>query len=638
MRDKQRETRGLADVVAVIIGPVLIMLLVGSLVYFLIEVLYGGDYAGRLRWTFGFYVFGAVLVARLSIEEGDGKAALYGGGLGIAAFIAMLQFVEYEPGSWQSQFGWLINIGLLALVWWCSRKLTWDCTHVDDQRDASDASLLEATGLDTLERPPELLEPEPLEEESNEHLGFWERVQAWRKKEQKKPHTLGKWVVYFSLAALPIFGLGQALIPPEEVESRQFTFWLMAVYIGSGLGLMMTTSFLGLRRYLQQRRLKLPMSLASLWLGIGAAIIAVFLVVSAILPRPSSETPLVKLDQFGSKDRDADDYSAQGDSAGKGDGAAGNQSDENSKSQNSTDGKSKEAVKGKGQDDSSKGSGNDRGKGGDSGKSNQQGNQSKGGNKEGDSKDTKKKDQDDRKNPDNSGNRDAKKNEPGSAGKTKQPDGGRKSRQKSNRGRSSSGPRDLGSLGKIGTIIKWIVFAVLALVVLYFVVRHGLKFLANFATWAKQLLAMLNNFWAWLLGGPKEPVTAAATETLPVVQKRPAPFASYSNPFATGLGDRQAPAELVRYSFAALESFAFEHDLGRRNAETPIEFGQRLAQRSTELADDAPRLTALYARLAYARGKLPLTCRDQVKQFWQQLELAHEELLMSRHAETAGIR
>lgn len=632
-RDKQKETRGLADLVAVIIGPVLIMLLVGSLVYFLIEVLYGGDYAGRMRWTFGFYVFGAVLVARLAIEYGDGRAALYGLGLGIAAFVAMVQFVEYEPGTWQSQFGWLINIGLLALVWWCSRKLTWDCTHVDDKRDASDVSLLEATGLDSIERPEEMREPEPEPEEAQEHLSFWERVQKWRKKEKKKPHTPGKWVVYFSLAALPIFGLGQALIPAEETESRQFTFWLMAAYIGSGLGLMMTTSFLGLRRYLQQRRLKLPMSMASLWLGIGAALIAVFLVVAAILPRPSSETPLVRLDQIGSQDRDADDYSAQGDSAGKGDGAAGDQSDEKSQSQNSTEGKSEDAGKGKGQDDSRKGSGDDRGKGGQSGKSNQKGNESKGGKEEGDGKNEKKKDDDQNKS-DSSGNRNAKKNDQGSPGKTKQSERGRTSRKRPNRSTSPKGPRDLGVLGKVGNVVKWVVFGILALVFLYFLLRHGLKFLANFANWAKQLLDMLNNFWAWLFGGKKESVEHEPVEETVVVQRRPEPFSSFANPFESGAGEHQSPAELVRYSFAALEAFAYEHELGRQVAETPIEFGQRLARRSEELKDDAPRLATLYARLAYARGKLPSASREQVKQFWQQLELAHEELLMSRRAET----
>ena len=40
---------------------------------------------------------------------------------------------------------------------------------------------------------------------------------------------------------------------------------------------MLTTSFLGLRRYLRQRNLQMPAAMTGLWLGIGALLIAVFL-------------------------------------------------------------------------------------------------------------------------------------------------------------------------------------------------------------------------------------------------------------------------------------------------------------------------------------------------------------------------
>src|SRR5262249_16730088 len=144
---------------AIVISPVLIMVLIASLVYFIIEVICGGDeVASKLRYTCTFFVFGAMLIARISIEMGDAKALIYAVALGIAAFIAMMYHVQYPPGL--AQFGWLINIGLLVLIWWCARKLTWDCTHVDEERDGSDQSVLEAAGLDTLERPAEWREPE----------------------------------------------------------------------------------------------------------------------------------------------------------------------------------------------------------------------------------------------------------------------------------------------------------------------------------------------------------------------------------------------------------------------------------------------------------------------------------------------
>ena len=43
-----REPPTLVDYVVTGISPVLIMLMVGSLVFFLVEVLYAGQYSGRL--------------------------------------------------------------------------------------------------------------------------------------------------------------------------------------------------------------------------------------------------------------------------------------------------------------------------------------------------------------------------------------------------------------------------------------------------------------------------------------------------------------------------------------------------------------------------------------------------------------
>ena len=61
-----------------------------------------------------------------------------------------------------------------------------------------------------------------------------------------------------------------------------------------------------------------------------------------------------------------------------------------------------------------------------------------------------------------------------------------------------------------------------------------------------------------------------------VVQERPRPFADFRNPFADGSAAGRSPDDLVRYSFAALEAWAFEHDLPRRPDETPLEFADRV--------------------------------------------------------------
>ncbi len=134
-----------ADYVTIAVSPALIMTLVGSLVYFLIEVMYAGDYAARLMYVFALFVFAAVLIARISIEEGSEYASLFALPLGLATFFVLLKFVEHP-----SPFSWLINIVLMCTVWWCAHKLTWDCTLIDDEEDSSGEGLMQRIGVDEL--------------------------------------------------------------------------------------------------------------------------------------------------------------------------------------------------------------------------------------------------------------------------------------------------------------------------------------------------------------------------------------------------------------------------------------------------------------------------------------------------------
>ena len=81
----------LADYLVVAISPVLIMLLVGSLSFFLIRVFYRGELAGNVRWVIFWFVIAVVLVARIGIEQGSGHATLYGLALAVSfPFISYL--------------------------------------------------------------------------------------------------------------------------------------------------------------------------------------------------------------------------------------------------------------------------------------------------------------------------------------------------------------------------------------------------------------------------------------------------------------------------------------------------------------------------------------------------------------------
>ena len=322
----------LIDLAAVLISPILIMAMLGSLVFFLIEILYAGRYEGRLVYTFFFYVVGCVLIGRIAIRFGPHRAAAYTVGLGAACFLAMMAFVEY-PTAFAKAVGPVINIGLMALIWWAANKLTWDCTHLDDDRKSSGRGLLAAAGLDgtpsaTAAEDDGEFDPDrsstAAKKKGAKPAGWLERWQNYRAWKKGKPHTPGVWVLYFALAALPLFALGQSAITADDGARRSAAFWQMAVYVGSALGLLVTTSLLGLRRYLEARNAHLPTAMTAGWLGLGFGLIAAFLACGALLPRPHSETPLFAFDRGGQADRGASKNAVVRDnSAGKGEGNTG---------------------------------------------------------------------------------------------------------------------------------------------------------------------------------------------------------------------------------------------------------------------------------------------------------------------------
>ncbi len=85
----------------------------------------------------------------------------------------------------------------------------------------------------------------------------------------------------------------------------------------------------------------------------------------------------------------------------------------------------------------------------------------------------------------------------------------------------------------------------------------------------------------------------------------PRPFASFANPFDTGLDQQFTPNDLVIYSFEALEAWAYEHDLARSPHETPIEFVSRLGQARADLGPDATRLVGYFVGDRLRPARLP---------------------------------
>ena len=305
-----------ADWIVISLSPVFIMLLVGSLCYFLIEVFYHGQAEGSVRWVMFWFVLAVVLVSRIGIEQGVGHAAAYGIMLALATW---LYLVRIHPA-------FILGALLLAIVWWCAHKLTWDCTLIDESEDASGGGLLSTvynrTGFKLFGKK-SVTRPAPAKAVKT-------AVAA--------PHPPGHWVVWFSLAALPLFGLGQMLLPRGDQAARSAGFTYLFVYVSAALGLLLTTSFLGLRRYLRQRYLAMPGLMAFGWLRFGGGLAVLVLAGALLLPRPGATAAWQTLGyQVNYQLHQASEYAARFGPHGQGQGRTGNEMDKSAPQPNATD-------------------------------------------------------------------------------------------------------------------------------------------------------------------------------------------------------------------------------------------------------------------------------------------------------------
>src|SRR5262245_45350284 len=600
------------------------MTLVGSLAFFLLELSYHGQFEVRLKWILFCFVSASVLVARIAIEQGKEHASLFGFALvGVVGFAAM-RLVDNFLVAWV----------LLAISWCCTWKLTWDCTLIDDDEDASGEGLLQAAGIKTEGAAPRAASAATGEKNArptDPPAAAHEASDAGRDGEsgehKRRVHAPGKWVVYFSLAALPLFGAGQLLIPARDTAGRSYAFSLLALYVASGLGLLLTTSFLGLRRYLRQRKLQMPAAMTGTWLAMGTALAVVLLGLALLLPQPQGEYTVTALvDKVDAKIREASRFAvvpgdrAEGEGRRVGEqdqkadkpgdarpqdqkpadqnaqaqqGKADGQQNQGDQKQNGGDGKGD--GKGDGQEKKT-----DDGKGQSDGKGREDNQQQQAGNRNGPAE-----------------------RKPNQAGGEHQPGEQRQAageRPKEAQGEGKSPPpSSAGSPGSAITRIlqslapwfKWLVYGLLALVVIYILIRHGSRFFAILAQLWAELLS--------LFGFRQEPDEGGTAEkdAPPAVERRP--FAAYEDPFFSGAARRMSPAQLVRYTFEALEAWAREQVVARSPEQTPLEFAQELGRRVPALAKDVTATADLYVRVAYARKNPSRESVEVLERLWRRM-------------------
>ncbi|WP_254508083.1 DUF4129 domain-containing protein [Anatilimnocola floriformis] len=661
----RRAPETLVDWLVVGIAPFLIMLLVGSLVFYLVEVFYLGEYQARVLFVLGMFVMATVCIARISMEEGAAYAAMYAAPLAIAVGLALAAFVQVSGPL--AALGPMLNWGLMILIWWSANKLTWDCTLIEGSRDFTGQGLMQTTGLDRYFRvqrpqtapateppspPPDLSGTSTTERPASLPVWKWWN---WTRGEER-PHAPGVWVVYFSIAALPLFGLGQWFMPANALDLRRRAFWLLVVYVAAGLSLLMATSFLSLRRYLRQRNQEMPGEMAAVWLGTGGAIIAILLVLASLLPRPIPEYSITHLaPQIQSPQQTASRWGWGSEGAKKKNvnspqTATKGEVDPATK-QGSSQGKPTPNAQGAPAKNASGSSGTD---GKNSGGQSQSNSQTKSGSQQNDSKQSSGNQSSNSKQPANSSGEQKpqpqQNNQPSNEANNQTRSNPQQQPNNSDK-KSSSNPSTANPPQQTPTsnppprstppdsqatpplpnevqvpqknylqqawnmvftyltyVLKWVFYLLVIGVVAYYAWQHREWLLA---AW-QQLLKELRELWAkWF--GQKPTTTSAVATALPPPPKR---FAEYADPFSSGLAARWTLAELVRYTFEALEARGREQNCPRGNDQTPLEYAAAVGQVEPGFAGEVHSLADLYGQLAFAGGNSSPQSTLLLQQLW----------------------
>ncbi len=496
-----------ADYMVVALSPALIMALVGSICFFLIEVFYQGPAGGSARWVMFWFVVAIVLVARIAIEKSSEHAGVYG--LALAAAV-WLYLVRMTPR-------YVFGIVLLGIVWFCAHKLVWDCTLIDDDEDASGRGLLQ--------------KPEPEPETKSKSA-------SKTKRKRLASSSPGRWVVYFSLLALPLFGIGQVLLPVDATGSHRLGLAFLVVYMSAALGLLVTTSFLGLRRYLRQRYLQMPASIAFAWVKFGGGIAVLIVAGALFVPRPGANAFWSAFrHQADYRLRQASEYAAGRNPHGQGEGRAGNETGatQNQKRADSDSGPREKSSSGTPQPGE------------------------------------------------------------GPAGPT-------------------PSPVPVDSAGHIYALLRVALLVGAALIAGWWLVRCRHLFLEML----RSCIAAVRDFFRQLLDlmPARKP---SKTEPSSVPARRQRPLAEFKNPFFAEKESARPPAEIILYTYDALQAWTNEQGMEPRPEQTAREFCERAGERLPELAAPLRHLSFLYAHAAYGEH-LPAECNlEPLKEIWRRL-------------------
>ena len=640
-----------ADYAAIAVAPVLIFLMISSLANFLILMFYRGGFQSRLSWTVLCFTMGIVAVARIAIERDRVYSYGYAAALGLATLLVMARLVD----------SLVFSVFILVVVGYLADVIVRDCTLIDENVDASGEGLVDSGHL-FLRKQVQLSADKQHDSETGA---------APSKRRTSQP---GRTVMYLALGALPLFGLGQFFLR-NDAASWARAKYLLAFYLFASLSLLVTTSFVGLRRYLRQRQVEMPREVAIAWLSTGLVLIAAVLGVAYFSPMPGRVLASFELPTFDSpgntfasrfgwgdegadhsnpdasgttNDPNADSKEIQGSVDRKGgkpggsgegdrkDGPAGRKqggkkSGGSQKSDSSRQGKQESGQQSKqggergqatpkqnqSQDQSSSDS---AGRDPSSGKQSNSQPQSDSGNSDSgnsdDNSDSGQPDSDEGESPAESSDSQSSED---SAGDSQSPDSQSPDSQssQSRQSPSGSGPSQDSSSASQSSVGETISGAVSMLgSVLKFLIMVVLVAIIAIFLWRNW--ERIRQWFLDFLGPRKSDAEVQhAAAAIPTMDTPPRPFSSFRNP----IGRETDLRRVMIVTFQAFEAWSREFGVMRKKEETPAEFTRRVARALppdsfSQLPAHASQVVEAYNRIVYGRGNATQRDVAAAEQVW----------------------
>ena len=126
----------------------------------------------------------------------------------------------------------------------------------------------------------------------------------------------------------------------------------------------------------------------------------------------------------------------------------------------------------------------------------------------------------------------------------------------------------------------------------------------------------LSDLWNQLFKRSQPTAKDQSQPSLP--PEKPLPdFASFREPFQNGLAGKWTNAQLIQYTFQALEAWARERQQFREEDQTPFEFATQLAEINEAVSLEAKELADLHGRCFFGADSVSRSETSRLASLWQ---------------------